>query len=1137
MLLWIDKSLISAHVGNGGVNSVVARPHIGNLFVKMLGNRTMLTTVVTAFRAMIACEAGLTSTEYSTMGGSMAGGISDAGSSLVDASSSAIDAVGRIFGWRLAPRLNACSLNRSFEMKKSTYVIAAIAAAGLLGAVGDAHAVAAKRSFKSVVSSNISAATKQVKTALASVTTTASDGTTSPASVVAKAKLTADTAASKLLAKDAKALTVLKKTAGPSKQVNAAYAYALTTNGVAGLPGNTVTVTAGGTTPTTYNFVIPTTDVATVQGGTSFTALNKLKAYWTQTLKADKLAYANATKPNDAAVSAAFASLLKGSSANCLGTGATTYSAAVAPATSAIEGGLWVRITTAFNRMLGCEAGLASVEYTVVAASLGVTLVVGAFHLAPKIHAYLLYVEHRSRIAAAFIALWRDEDGLAAIEFCILMGSLGAASVAAGVALGPVLHPYLLRVVASFEAAQTTLRGRFMALGFIAVFVLVAGFLMGMESSSPGVIATMIRAGVLVSYSVKHDMPLEICQAQQVALKTAVAVVAVLDASLLTAAGPADEILLATRLDAQAPQHAAALILFGPMGGFGWLSSVRAVMAGAGVVTLFALITAGRLLSGSLVGAVLIAVTAMMSPPLVQAFASGRLIGPALACAALAGAFGWRSPNAVAALVSGLASAAAGAIDPAFWPAAAAVPAACLVGGQLRGAVLAALAPVAAVSAGATGAHDLISLIALPDFAVLGKTLFGFGGLGLLITILGTALLRLGRGGGSVGPDAGGALFLVGSGVALGVPALGVLGLVWIAAALAGLLVGGQSPMPVLVVQAGGVITGLPLLAGLLIMTPTLLNPVDWTGAVATRQAARLEGLLHQQDRLVATVTPSQVIDSAPVIPSLVSVSGAPVQIAREVNEILSKTPPAAVVAGEVPKALRQNNDILRAWAVSHGYRPQPAGGPLQAVLVLAVTVAAGALPHRAQAMQATFADTEEGCILSLTGAVNANDPARFERIAGERPQCRIVSLDIRAGLLGPALTIGRAIRARGMTTIVLPDFACVGVCVWMLAGGETRIVVPKAAVGIQYSSFASNDQVQRQVREQIKRNGEGGAASTIRAVERAVAQMMAGLVIYVAEMGITPSALDAFAQSSPDAPRWLSQRELTEWRLVSPAK
>lgn len=54
----------------------------------------MLTNFVTAFRSMLVCDAGLTSTEYSTMGGSMAGGISDAGSSLVEASGSAIDAVG-----------------------------------------------------------------------------------------------------------------------------------------------------------------------------------------------------------------------------------------------------------------------------------------------------------------------------------------------------------------------------------------------------------------------------------------------------------------------------------------------------------------------------------------------------------------------------------------------------------------------------------------------------------------------------------------------------------------------------------------------------------------------------------------------------------------------------------------------------------------------------------------------------------------------------------------------------------------------------------------------------------------------------------------------------------------------------------
>lgn len=61
-----------------------------------------------------------------------------------------------------------------------------------------------------------------------------------------------------------------------------------------------------------------------------------------------------------------------------------------------------------------------------------------------------------------------------------------------------------------------------MALGIIAAFVLFSGFLAGLESSSPGFIGTTIRAGVLLSYSVKHDLPLEICQVRQVVLKTGV---------------------------------------------------------------------------------------------------------------------------------------------------------------------------------------------------------------------------------------------------------------------------------------------------------------------------------------------------------------------------------------------------------------------------------------------------------------------------------------------------------------------------------------------------------------------------------------------------------------------------------------
>jgi len=49
--------------------------------------------IITKFAAMMSDRAGLTSTEYSTMGGAMAGGVSDMSQNLSTASNSAFDAV------------------------------------------------------------------------------------------------------------------------------------------------------------------------------------------------------------------------------------------------------------------------------------------------------------------------------------------------------------------------------------------------------------------------------------------------------------------------------------------------------------------------------------------------------------------------------------------------------------------------------------------------------------------------------------------------------------------------------------------------------------------------------------------------------------------------------------------------------------------------------------------------------------------------------------------------------------------------------------------------------------------------------------------------------------------------------------
>ena len=49
--------------------------------------------IIKKFSAMISDRSGLTSTEYSTMGGAMAGGVSDMAQNLSTASNSAFDAV------------------------------------------------------------------------------------------------------------------------------------------------------------------------------------------------------------------------------------------------------------------------------------------------------------------------------------------------------------------------------------------------------------------------------------------------------------------------------------------------------------------------------------------------------------------------------------------------------------------------------------------------------------------------------------------------------------------------------------------------------------------------------------------------------------------------------------------------------------------------------------------------------------------------------------------------------------------------------------------------------------------------------------------------------------------------------------
>lgn len=194
-------------------------------------------------------------------------------------------------------------------MKKSAYLITALTAVALLAAVGGAGA--ATKSFKATNAALVASATKTATLSLSNA-------------AAAKIKTVADRAAQKLLNTDLKALKTLQTASGKSKAVSAAYNFAKGTNGVAVMAGNTALTTGGN-----VSFVLPAADLATIQGGTSYTSLNQLKTYWSTTLKADKISTIAATKPTNAAIASAYAALLKGSSTNCLGNGATSYTSLV----------------------------------------------------------------------------------------------------------------------------------------------------------------------------------------------------------------------------------------------------------------------------------------------------------------------------------------------------------------------------------------------------------------------------------------------------------------------------------------------------------------------------------------------------------------------------------------------------------------------------------------------------------------------------------------------------------------------------------------------------------------------------------------------------------------------------------------
>ncbi|MBP7002798.1 ATP-dependent Clp protease proteolytic subunit [Amaricoccus sp.] len=92
--------------------------------------------------------------------------------------------------------------------------------------------------------------------------------------------------------------------------------------------------------------------------------------------------------------------------------------------------------------------------------------------------------------------------------------------------------------------------------------------------------------------------------------------------------------------------------------------------------------------------------------------------------------------------------------------------------------------------------------------------------------------------------------------------------------------------------------------------------------------------------------------------------------------------------------------------------------------------------------------------VAQLSGEITARD---VEALAGARAlaeatNVRMLMLDSPGGDVESALSIGRMVRALGITVIVPPGAECLSACVFILAAGADRI--PKGRVGIHRPYF-----------------------------------------------------------------------------------
>lgn len=163
------------------------------------------------------------------------------------------------------------------------------------------------------------------------------------------------------------------------------------------------------------------------------------------------------------------------------------------------------------------------------------------------------------------------------------------------------------------------------------------------------------------------------------------------------------------------------------------------------------------------------------------------------------------------------------------------------------------------------------------------------------------------------------------------------------------------------------------------------------------------------------------------------------------------------------------------------------------------------------------------GGILSAEGAIDGGSADRLKEELNLRGEyVKIVSLNSPGGALEEAIAMAQEIRERKLVTEVVDGALCASSCPLVFAGGEQRLAGSQSAIGV-HQFFAAGSP------------SAPGPADPARALSDAQITT-ARISRHLTEMGVDPAIWLHAMDTPPQSLYYLSQKELSEYRLSTGA-